>query len=28
LIDLIGYLEDPQLQHEVREAIKEHLNLD
>ena len=28
LIDLIGYLEDAQLQQEVREAIKEHLNLD
>jgi mRNA-degrading endonuclease toxin of MazEF toxin-antitoxin module len=28
LIDLVGYLEDAQLQHEVGEAIKEHLNLD
>jgi mRNA interferase MazF len=25
---LWGYLDDPQLRHEVREAIKEHLNLD
>ena len=25
---LLGYLEDPQLRHEVREAIKEHLDLD
>jgi mRNA interferase MazF len=28
LIDLVGYLEDAQLQHEVGEAIKEHLNLE
>ncbi len=28
LANLVGYLEDPQLQHEVREAIKEHLDLD
>jgi len=25
---LIGYLEDQQLRHQVREAIKEHLDLD
>lgn len=25
---LLGYLEDPQLQHKVREAIKEHLDLE
>lgn len=25
---LLGYLDDPQLQHGVRGAIKEHLNLD
>ena len=25
---LLGYLEDPQIRHEVREAIKEHLDLD
>ena len=25
---LLGYLEDPQHRHEVREAIKEHLDLD
>ncbi len=25
---LLGYLDDPQLQHEVRGAIKEHLDLD
>lgn len=25
---LLGYLDDPQLQHEVRGAIKEHLHLD
>lgn len=25
---LLGYLADPQLRHEVREAIKEHLGLD
>ena len=25
---LLGYLEDPQLQREVCEAIKDHLNLD
>ena len=28
LIGLVGYLEDTQLQHEVNEAIKEHLNLE
>jgi len=28
LRDLVGYLEDASLQHEVNEAIKEHLNLD
>ncbi len=28
LLDLVGYLEDAQLQREVREAIKEHLNLE
>jgi mRNA interferase MazF len=28
LISLVGYLEDAQLQHEVNEAIKEHLNLE
>ena len=28
LTDLVCYLEDAQLQHEVGEAIKEHLNLD
>ena len=25
---LLGHLEDPQLRHEVREAVKEHLDLD
>lgn len=25
---LLGYLEDPELRHRVREAIKEHLDLD
>jgi len=25
---LLGYLEDPQLRYEVREAIREHLDLD
>jgi len=25
---LLGYLEDPQLRHEVSEAIKDHLDLD
>ena len=25
---LLGYLDDPQLRHEVQEAIKEHLSLD
>ena len=25
---LLGYLEDPQLRHKVREAIREHLGLD
>jgi mRNA interferase MazF len=28
LIGLVGYLEDAQLQNEVREAIREHLNLE
>jgi len=28
LMDLVGYLEDAPLQHEVNEAIKEHFNLD
>jgi mRNA-degrading endonuclease toxin of MazEF toxin-antitoxin module len=25
---LVGYLNDPKLQHQVRAAIKEHLSLD
>ena len=28
LRDLVGYLEDAKLQYEVREAIKEHLDLE
>ena len=28
LLNLIGFLEDIQLQHEVRQAIKEHLDLE
>ena len=28
LRSLVGYLEDTQLRHEVREAVKEHLDLD
>jgi len=28
LSGLLGYLDDPQLQHEVQEAVKEHLDIE